>query len=205
MRSGLRQIQSTGTIYNRDRAKMFGTGPRTPLNDAQKRRIMGKAYDLRRRQIEEGNPAALTRAALDVLRTLLWRFHNRKTGACFPSYERIAAEASCCESSVADALKQLEAAGILTWCNRLVRRTVEAFSELLGTVVKKTVPQRTSNAYAFTAPPRETTPPNTNHQSGTLTEDFKNLRQTDSLPDVSPLSDTLRRFKGLFDRHKPTS
>jgi hypothetical protein len=27
---------------------------------------------------------------LEVLQALLWAFHNAKSGACYPSYERIA-------------------------------------------------------------------------------------------------------------------
>ena len=48
-------------------------------------------------------------------------FHNARTGCCFPSYEAIAAKAECARSTVAEALKALEWAGVLTWQNRITR------------------------------------------------------------------------------------
>ncbi|MBV9377079.1 MAG: helix-turn-helix domain-containing protein [Alphaproteobacteria bacterium] len=48
------------------------------------------------------------------MEALLWGFHNSKSGCCFPSYEAIAAKAECARSTVADALKALEWAGVLT-------------------------------------------------------------------------------------------
>ena len=61
----------------------------------------------------------ITRAFLDVLEALLWGFHNSRDGRCFPSYETIAAKAECARSTVAEALKALEWAGVLTWQNAL--------------------------------------------------------------------------------------
>ena len=43
------------------------------------------------------------------------------SGCCFPSYEAIAAKAECARSTVAEALKALEWAGVLTWQNRITR------------------------------------------------------------------------------------
>ena len=56
-----------------------------------------------------------------MLEALLWGFHNARTGCCFPSYEAIAAKAECARSTVAEALKALEWAGVLTWQNRITR------------------------------------------------------------------------------------
>ena len=56
-----------------------------------------------------------------MLQALLWGFHNAASGKCFPSYEAIAERASCARSAVAEAIRALERAGILTWCNRLKR------------------------------------------------------------------------------------
>ena len=53
---------------------------------------------------------ALGRAFL----ALLWSFHNSRSGVCFPSYERIAERAGCARSTVAEAIKALEFAGVLT-------------------------------------------------------------------------------------------
>jgi Helix-turn-helix domain len=54
-----------------------------------------------------------------VLEALLWGFHNSRSGCCFPSYEAIAAKAECARSTVAEVLKALEWAGLLTWQNRI--------------------------------------------------------------------------------------
>ena len=48
-----------------------------------------------------------------MLEALLWGFHNAKSGLCFPCYETIAEAADCARSTVAEALKALEDAGIL--------------------------------------------------------------------------------------------
>jgi Helix-turn-helix domain len=54
-----------------------------------------------------------------VLEALLWAFHNAKSGLCFPSYETIAEAAHCARSTVAEAIKALEDAGIMTWVQRV--------------------------------------------------------------------------------------
>ena len=49
----------------------------------------------------------------------------------FPSYEAIAEAAHCARSTVAEAIKALEDAGVLTWVQR-VKRIRERCSDLLG-------------------------------------------------------------------------
>ena len=55
----------------------------------------------------------------------MWGFHNARSGLCFPSYETIAERAACARSTVAEAIKALEDAGILSWVNR-IKRVAEA-------------------------------------------------------------------------------
>ena len=86
-----------------------------------------------------------------VLEALLWAFHNAKSGLCFPSYERIAEAAHCARSTVAEAIKALEDAGVLTWVQR-VKRIRERCSDLLGDNGWRWRVLRTSNAYAFNEP-----------------------------------------------------
>jgi DNA-binding transcriptional regulator YhcF (GntR family) len=57
--------------------------------------------------------------------------HNSRDARCFPSYEAIAAKAECARSTVAEALKALEWAGVLTWQNRITRIR-EACTDLFG-------------------------------------------------------------------------
>ena len=93
----------------------------------------------------------ITRAFTEVLETLLWGFHNSRTGCCFPSYEAIAAKAGCCRSTVAEALKALEWAGVLTWQNRITRAVVRQ-RDLFGRWSNRWTVIRTSNAYVFRDP-----------------------------------------------------
>jgi hypothetical protein len=77
--------------------------------------------------------------------------YNAKSGVCFPSYDTIAEAAHCARSTVAEALRALEDAGILTWVQR-VKRIRERSSDLLGDNGWRWRVLRTSNAYAFNDP-----------------------------------------------------
>ena len=77
--------------------------------------------------------------------------HNSRDGRCFPSYEAIAAKAECARSTVAQALKALEWAGVLTWQNRITRIR-EACTDLFGRHGWCWRVIRTSNAYVCAAP-----------------------------------------------------
>ena len=76
---------------------------------------------------------------------------QRRTGCCFPSYEAIAAKAECARSTVAEALKALEWAGVLTWQNRIARIQVRE-RDLFGRWASRWRVIRTSNAYVFRDP-----------------------------------------------------
>jgi hypothetical protein len=135
----------------RRRDKVFGPGRAIPLDRNAKVRIWAYAQGytaLHRRRGQHRGP--LTRATLDVLRALLWSFHNTHTGRCFPSYEAIARAAKVDRATVARAIAALEAGQVLTWENRLVRQRV-ATPGLVGPMVVL-VPRRTSNAYSFRDP-----------------------------------------------------
>ena len=130
------------------REKVFGEGRSIPLDRNAKARIWAYALARTARLRRPGqHRGPLTRATLDVLRTLLWHFHNRSSGRCFPSYERIADSARVHRATVARAITALEREGVLTWENRLVRQRV-ATQGLFGPQWVM-VPKRTSNAYRF--------------------------------------------------------
>ena len=137
-----------GRIGRPKREKVFGEGRAIPLDGNAKARIwayaLARTAKLRRPGQHRG---PLTRAILDVLRALLWGFHNGISGRCFPSYERIADRARVHRSTVARAIIALEQQGVLTWENRLERQRV-AIEGLFG-LQWVTVPRRTSNAYCF--------------------------------------------------------
>jgi Helix-turn-helix domain len=135
----------------RRREKMFGVGRPRALDRNAKVRIMHWARCLARRT-EKGKAYGLVTAkALAVLEALLWAFHNAKSGLCFPSYETIAEAAHCARSTVAEALRALEEAGILTWVQR-IKRVRESCPDLLGEGGWRWRVLRTSNAYAFSDP-----------------------------------------------------
>jgi hypothetical protein len=109
-----------------------------------------RAYNARMKQ-DGQHTGPITRAFMDVLRALLYAFHNSKDGRCFPSYERIAASADCCRATVYEAIRALETAGVLTWVNRLTKIRVPE-RDLFGQIVSRWQVIRTSNAYRFHDP-----------------------------------------------------
>ena len=104
------------------------------------------------RRTEKGRAyGPVTAKALAVLEALLWAFHNARSGLCFPSYEKIAEAAHCARSTVAEAIKALEDAGVLTWVNR-IKRVREAAPDLFDGQGWRWRVIRTSNAYNFRDP-----------------------------------------------------
>jgi helix-turn-helix protein len=134
------------------REKVFGPGRCVPLDRNAKVRIAAyaRAWSARNRRPGQ-HKGPITRAFLEVLQALLWSFHNSRDGRCFPSYERIADQARCARSTVAEALKVLEWAGVLTWQNRITRAVVRQ-RDLFGRWSNRWTVIRTSNAYAFRDP-----------------------------------------------------
>jgi hypothetical protein len=156
------------------REKMFGMGRPVAIDRNAKTRIMHWARCLSRRTQPGRAYGVLTAKALAVLEALLWVFHNRNLGWCFPSYETIAEAAGCARSTVAEAIKALEDAGIMSWVHRLKRVRV-ACPDLFGTEGVRIVPQRTSNAYHFTDPGTPagwSNPPKSDSPSGTANQDY---------------------------------
>jgi hypothetical protein len=133
------------------REKLFGDGRPRPLDRNAKVRVMARARALMRRTEKGKHYGQVTAKALAVLQALLWGRHNAETGRCFPSYETIAEDAGCARSTVAEAIKALEEAGILTWVNR-IKRVREHCRDLFGQWGVVTRVWRTSNGYSFNDP-----------------------------------------------------
>jgi len=133
----------------RRREKVFGDGRPQSLDRNAKVRVMHLARGLARRTEPGKAYGALTAKFVAVLETLLWGFHNARSGVCIPSYETIARRADCARSTVGEALKALEASGVMTWVNRLARIRERCAAVLGGT---RTRVIRTSNGYAFHDP-----------------------------------------------------
>ena len=133
--------QALPTHLRPRRAKLFTDGRQTPVDRNARARGMFLAHAARRR-------GEITRAAVDIFHALLFKFANLGDGRCFPSYKRIAEAAGCVERTVGNCLPDLEAAGLLTWVNRIqrVRERVAGLGGLWASVWRVI---RTSNAYDF--------------------------------------------------------
>jgi hypothetical protein len=126
----------------RPREKLFGDGRLVPLDREAKNRIQVLMRALTHPTEPGKHYGAVTGKAEAVGRVLLWVFHNFKTGLCIPGYDTIAKAAGCHRDTVAEAIKMLEAAGILIWCNRRARVRIGGVTKVI----------RTSNSYRFIDP-----------------------------------------------------
>ena len=179
------------------REKVFGPGRAVPLDRNAKARIMvyARAWSGRNRQPGQ-HRGPITRAFLDVLEALLWGFHNSRSGGCFPSYESIAAKAECARSTVAEALKALEWAGVLTWQHRITRILVRE-RDLFGQWASRWRVIRTSNAYVFRDPKPQlagVSACKSENPSGTQNQDTLNLPWAPASDPNSPLERALHRL-----------
>jgi Helix-turn-helix domain len=173
------------------REKMFGDGRPRPLDRNGKVRVMTFARALMRRTEPGKHYGVITAKALAVLEALLWGFHNALSGRCFPSYETIAARAGCARSTVAEAIKALEDAGVLTWVNRITRIR-EVSRDLFGHLMPRVRVIRISNAYSF-VDPQPGRPAlswvqgsKSEFQSGTPIQDSISLNETAAAPQFDP-------------------
>ena len=134
------------------REKVFGPGRAVPLDRNAKARIASLRARLgppvppagpERRGPRPRRPGRSGRSAMGV--------PQRPLGRLLPSYETIAEKAGCARSTVAEALKALEWAGVLTWQNRITRDP-ERCRDLFGRDGWRWRVIRTSNAYVFRDP-----------------------------------------------------
>jgi hypothetical protein len=179
------------------RQKVFGPGRAVPLDRNAKVRIAAyaRAWSVRNRRSGQ-HKGPITRTFLEVLQALLWGFHNAHSGRCFPSYERIAERAGCARSTVAEALKALEWAGVLSWQHRITRIR-ERCADLFGRISWRWRVIRTSNAYVFCDPKcadcRQLSSKSEN-QSGTQDQDILDPVHPPARNPESSLECALARF-----------
>jgi hypothetical protein len=113
---------SGAPLYHRN--SQFGPPERRPLERNMRVRILHLAIALDHRTRQKGqHGGVLKRTGIEVLRVLLFKFLNMKTGACFPSHQQIAQAAGCCIETVRKAIRALEAAGIITTIRRKIVAT----------------------------------------------------------------------------------
>src|SRR5690242_17329624 len=149
------------------RQKVFGPGHAVPLDRNAKCRIAAYARAWSARHCRLGqHHGPITMAFERVLAALLWSFHNSRDGRCFPGYERIAQQARCARSTVAEALKALEFAGVLTWQHRITRIR-ERCTDLFGRQSWQWRVHRRSNAYVFRDPQQQASVYQSENPTGT--------------------------------------
>jgi hypothetical protein len=189
-------------VIGRRREKVFGPGRAVPLDRNAKVRILAyaRAWSARHRRPSQ-HRGPITRAFLEVLEALLWGFHNSRSGCCFPGYEAIAGKAECARSTVAEALKVLEWAGVLTWQHRIARIAVREV-DLFGRWASRWRVIRTSNAYVFRDPqPALAGIPacKSENRTGTRDQDDSTYRTEVPIDPDSPLERALRQLGSTID------
>lgn len=187
------------------RPKLFGLAGSTPLSPTAKARIFKAGLALAHRDAKEIRGDRITRADLDVLRKLLWRFHNGATGHCFPSYDKIAEAAHCSARTVARSIKRWEDAGILTWVNRCVRRVRQVWSQLLKRFVPERTVERTSNAYAFLSGQKDQASYTCQHDGGTRDQVSTNPEKAAIAAPPTALDLSIAHYRRVFANRKPAA
>jgi hypothetical protein len=121
-----------------------------PLDRNQQARILYVADQLERRTKLPGkHNGALGYIGLAVLRALLLRCFNRRSGLCCPSYEALQSITGLCRDSIATALARLEASGLVKIVRRLVRKVITRISPITGFQETITATLQDTNLYAF--------------------------------------------------------
>jgi hypothetical protein len=189
------------------REKVFGPGWAVPLDRNAKARIAAYARAWSRRNDQPGqHHGPVTMAYRRVLEALLWGFHNSRSGACFPSYAAIAARAECARSTVAEALRVLEWAGVLTWQHRIAR-VRERCRDLRGREGWHWRVVRSSNAYVFRDPAAAVAchaaetrgfPSKSENRGGTLNQVLNPALPTPAAVPDSPLERALAALGALI-------
>ncbi len=103
-------------------------------------RLIGKLFTITRDGRKQG---ILKQSGMTVIKTLMLNFANGKTGACYPSYEAIAARTGLGRSTVADAIALLSDLGFIEVTNRVKRVPIRGRA---GDVIGSRLVQ-TSNTY----------------------------------------------------------
>lgn len=125
-----------------------------PLDRNQRAVILYLAEALDRRTHQPGkHGGVIGRTGLAVLRALVTRFHNVRTGQLDPSLEAIAKAANMARSTVQGAIKRLELAGLLDHVRRIARVRVRSLCPLTGRPVLRDRVMQQTNAYRLNVPP----------------------------------------------------
>ena len=123
-----------------------------PLDRNERVRLLRQAEALEARTRAKGRQnGAVSRIGLTVLRVLIFHFLSR-SGRCFPSYDAIMRATGLCRQSVRNALKRLEAVGLIRVMRRLERRHIARECPHTGEWQSFITTVQSSNAYVFGPP-----------------------------------------------------
>jgi hypothetical protein len=161
-----------------------------PTIDRNERaRLMFRAEALDRRTHQPGrHGGVLKRTGVAVLKALLFTFANAVTARCDPSLEKLAHAAGVARSTCTEALKRLEAAGLV---RRVARwRAVGANGGL--------VVLRLSNAYLFPTVGEAQKSPETDSRPQSTTYPFGQPKSAKT----GPTADRVRALLGVLERRE---
>lgn len=124
-----------------------------PLDRNAKARIMFVCEALERRTKLPGRRNGIVSViGIIVLRALLFRFHNSKSGLLCPSYDALKKHTGLCKQSIATALARLELAGVAKITRRLCRQQVHRTSPITGADELVALTTNATNLYALSEP-----------------------------------------------------
>ena len=124
-----------------------------PLNRNDLARILACAEALDRRTHQPGRHGGVVgRSGLAVLRALAIRFFNKQTGRLDPSLASIAEAANLARSTVQEAIKRLEAAGLIEKARRIARERVKVWHQAAGRFLMIDRVVQITNAYRLNVP-----------------------------------------------------
>lgn len=187
----------------RRREKVFCHEPRVALDREAKVRIMHFARCLKHKTEKGKHYGVLTGKFVDVLHAMLWLIHDGKSGQCNPALDTIAEKARCARSTVCEAIRALEDAGILSWVNRLVKVRV-AERDLFGRTTRAWRVLRSSNAYVFCDPKTARAcryPSKSEFPAGPLDTSFKKETGSGARLDGAPVLPVEESANDLLIRH----
>ena len=158
------------------------------LDRNERARLIDFAECLDRRTHQPGwHGGDLKRTGLAVLKALVFGFLGRG-GRCDPSLDSLAQMAGCARSTVIEALKRLEAAGLV---RRIARWRAVAVND--GLVVLQL-----SNAYLFPMAEAAQRPPETGSRSQSTIYPFEQPKSAKT----GPTSDRVRALLGVLERRE---
>jgi hypothetical protein len=139
-------------IFDRKRwrkGSVYGSDFR-PLDRNQRAAVLFLAEQLDRNTHQPGRHGGMIgRTGLAVLRALVTRFLDFKTGRLDPSIASIAKAANVARSTAQDALDRLEAAGIIERTRRIARVRMKVWNALAGRFVMADRVVQQTNAYCL--------------------------------------------------------